>query len=80
MKRTLVLSLAVILACGSPALAGNATLKKDGKSYSLNCNDSGCFLAERISMFKSGPKQRLGAGGAANFKAWRTKLKAQGYQ
>ncbi|OCW55597.1 hypothetical protein [Hoeflea olei] len=70
-----LLSLAVV----SPALAGNATLKKDGKSYALNCSSGGCFLSEKISMFKSGPKQRLGPGGVDNFKAWQKKLKSQGY-
>lgn len=63
----------------APAAAGNATLKKDGKTYSLACNNSGCFLSEKISLLKSGPKKRLGPGGAANFTTWKAKLKSQGY-
>ena len=75
----IAISALLVLAMAAPAAAGNATLKKDGKSYSLSCSNSGCFLSEKISMFKSGPKKRLGAGGAQNFKTWRTKLKSQGY-
>lgn len=74
------ISALLFVAMAGPAAAGNATLKKDGKSYSLSCVNSGCFLTEKISMFKSGEKKRLGAGGAANFKTWRAKLKSQGYK
>lgn len=79
MKKLLIV-IAVFLIGTSAALAGNATLKKDGKKYNLNCNSSGCFLSEKISMFKSGPQKRLGAGGVDNFNAWRAKLKKQGYK
>tara|TARA_R110002020_G_scaffold96186_26_gene230645 strand:- start:10344 stop:10610 length:267 start_codon:yes stop_codon:yes gene_type:complete len=79
MKR-LVLCGVFSLALVTTAAAGNATLKKDGKSYALSCVDSGCYLTERISLFKSGEKKRLGPGGVANFKMWRTKLKSQGYK
>ncbi|MBC7283162.1 hypothetical protein [Hoeflea sp.] len=77
--RKIAISSFLVLAMSVPALAGNATLKKDGKSYSLACNNSGCFLSEKISMFKSGPKKRLGSGGSKNFKMWKAKLKEQGY-
>lgn len=76
----IAISALLVLAMATPAAAGNATLKKDGKSYALSCTDAGCFLSEKISLFKSGPKKRLGAGGAQNFKSWRTKLKSQGYK
>jgi len=76
----IAISALLILAMAGPAAAGNATLKKDGKSYSLKCVDAGCFLTEKISLFKSGPKKRLGAGGTQNFKTWRKKLKSQGYK
>ncbi len=62
------------------AMAGNAVLKKGGKSYTLNCSNSGCFISERVSFFKSGPQKRLGAGGAANFEKWMKKLKSDGYK
>ena len=77
--RKIAMSSLFVLAMCVPALAGNATLKKDGKSYSLACNNSGCFLSEKISMFKSGPKKRLGSGGSENFNSWKAKLKKQGY-
>ena len=64
----------------SPAMAGSTTLKKDCKSYSLKCNNGGCFLTEKISLFKSGPKKKLGPGGRSNFLAWKKKLEAQGYK
>jgi len=76
----IAISALLILAMAGPAAAGNATLKKDGKSYSLKCTDGGCFLTEKISLFKSGPRKKLGPGGTSNFKAWRTKLKNQGYK
>ncbi|MBC2860087.1 hypothetical protein [Stappia sp. 28M-7] len=69
-----------LLVLPATALAGNAVLKKDGKSYTLNCSNAGCFIAERISFFKSGPQKRLGAGGAANFEKWKKKLKSDGYK
>jgi len=62
------------------AMAGNAILKKDGKSYTLNCSNAGCFISERISFFNSGPQKRLGEGGAANFEKWMKKLKGDGYK
>ena len=77
--RKFAVSTLLVLAMSVPALAGNATLKKDGKSYSLACNNSGCFLSEKISTFKSGPKKRLGSGGSDNFNMWKSKLKKQGY-
>lgn len=76
----IILSGVFSLVLVSAAIAGNATLKKDGKNYALSCNDSGCFLTEKISLFKSGKKEKLGAGGAANFKKWRKNLKSQGYK
>ncbi|MBU4527713.1 MAG: hypothetical protein KUA43_11890 [Hoeflea sp.] len=78
MKKIAVSTL-LVLAMSVPAMAGNATLKKDGKSYSLACDNSGCFLSEKISLFKSGPRKRLGTGGADNFNMWKSKLKKQGY-
>ncbi|WP_322988310.1 hypothetical protein [Hoeflea sp.] len=80
LRNNFAISILLVLAMAGPAAAGNATLKKDGKSYSLNCVNSGCFLTEKISLFKSGAKKRLGPGGAANFKSWRSKLKSQGYK
>lgn len=77
--KKIIICAAFSLALVAPAAAGNATLKKDGKSYSLACNNSGCFLSEKISFLKSGPKMRLGPGGADNFKSWKAKLKSQGY-
>lgn len=77
--RRIAISTLLVLVMSVPAIAGNATLKKDGKSYSLACNSDGCFLSERISTFKSGPKQRLGSGGSDNFHSWKAKLKKQGY-
>jgi len=77
--KKIAISTLLVLAMSVPALAGNATLKKDGKSYALSCDGNGCFISEKISMFKSGPRKRLGAGGADNFRSWKAKLKQQGY-
>lgn len=69
-----------LLLIPASALAGDTVLKKDGKSYTLNCSNAGCFLSERVSFFKSGPQKRLGAGGSANFEKWVKKLKSDGYK
>ena len=34
----------------------------------------------KISLFKSGPRKKLGPGGSANFKKWHAKFKADGYK
>ncbi len=78
--KNIALSALLILAFAGPAAAGSTTLKKDGKNYSLKCSNSGCFLSEKISMFKSGPRKKLGPGGTSNYNAWRKKLKSQGYK
>ncbi|WP_417412086.1 hypothetical protein [Hoeflea sp.] len=78
--KEIAISTLLILALAGPAAAGDATLKKDGKSYALKCTNAGCFLSEKISLFKSGPKKKLGPGGVSNFNAWRKKLKSQGYK
>ena len=77
--KNIALSALLLFAFAGPAAAGSTTLKKDGKSYSLNCTNAGCFLSEKISLFKSGPRKKLGAGGTSNYNAWRKKLKSQGY-
>lgn len=78
--KKLIIGVALTFALVSPAMAGKATLKKDGKTYALTCENAGCFISEKVSMFKSGPKKKLGPGGSANFKKWHAKFKADGYK
>ncbi|MEO0497656.1 MAG: hypothetical protein AAF141_09840 [Pseudomonadota bacterium] len=80
MKKTIITAFAAVLIIGAtPAAAGQMTLKKAGVAYSLKCSNAGCFLTEKVGLFKKGKKQKLGPGGSANFKRWRTKLMSQGY-
>lgn len=78
-SRTLALGLAMALITSTSAFAGNATLKKGDKTISLWCNNAGCFVADKINMFKKGPKTRLGPGGTANFNKHRADYKSKGW-
>ncbi|EFL89190.1 hypothetical protein R2A130_3170 [Ahrensia sp. R2A130] len=80
MIRTLALASITVLALTTAAAAGSTTLKKGGKSVSLWCNNSGCYTAEKLSFFKKGPQKRIGPGGAANFRAQKTKMKKAGWK
>ena len=78
-KTTLALGLILAAGLSSAALAGSATLKKGDKTISLWCNNGGCYVADKISMFKKGPKTRLGPGGSSNFQKHHASYKAKGW-
>lgn len=78
--KKLFAAIVLTAALTSGAMAGNATLKKDGKKVSLWCNNSACYTAQRISAFKKGPKKRIGPGGRANFLKHRKSMKAKGWK
>lgn len=77
--RITFVSLVLVLFSASFALAGNATLSKDGKKLKLACGEAGCF-ATIYADGAWGPKTELGPGGSTNYKKHKAKYVAQGWK
>jgi len=80
MKKMLVIAFFAISATTTAAHAGSTTLEKGSKKISLWCNGGGCYVADRISAFKKGPRKRISAGGSAMFKSNVKSYKAKGWK
>ena len=68
------------LAMVGGAAAGDATLKKGSKTIKLWCNNGGCYVADKVSTFRTKNRRKLGPGGGSNFRAHLASYKRKGWK
>jgi len=78
--KKVIFALCMASLTATAAHAGSSTMSKGGKKMAVWCNNGGCYQAEKLSVFKKGPRKRVGPGGSANYKKLVAKMKARGWK